>query len=147
MLVALAYREGLRLPRVFALALIPVGFVAIAATMNFEAAPRCLYWGLPATCIVAGCVFAGDPKPSIGWKAAAFVGDCSYALYLVHPVALSFPRQIGINFAHSHPFAYCLFIVAVAIACGIAVHLFFERPVTIFLRHSKVSFSSPSPAA
>ncbi len=84
---------------------------------------------------MAGCVFAGEPKPNIAWKAAAYLGDCSYALYLVHPIALGIPHQARMNFVvHSYAFSYFLLIIAVAVAVAIAVHLFFEAPVTTFLR-------------
>ena len=136
MLISLAAREGLRLPRSACLLMVFGGFAAIAATYWFDSIePRAFFWGIPASLIVAGCALAerGSIDNAIV-RAGIFLGDCSYSLYLVHPVALSFPRHLGLDFARSAPAAYCAFIVVVAVACGIAVHLLYDRPIVAMLK-------------
>jgi exopolysaccharide production protein ExoZ len=147
MLIALAYREGVPIPLWLCRLLVLAGCVAFALSCTFAAEPRTLYWGVPASMVVTGCVFAGNPKSSALWRAGVFLGDCSYSLYLVHPIALSFPRQLGIDFAKAQPFAYSLLIIAVATGVGIAVHLLYERPATIAIKRGLWGRPLPASAA
>jgi peptidoglycan/LPS O-acetylase OafA/YrhL len=76
MLIALAYREGVPIPLWLCRLLVLAGCVAFALSCTFAAEPRTLYWGVPASMVVMGCVFAGNPKSSALWRAGVFLGDC-----------------------------------------------------------------------
>jgi exopolysaccharide production protein ExoZ len=137
MLVALVYREGFKLPKIVALGLVVVGFstIGVSAIGEFASLSRVLVWGIPAACIVAGCVFAGDPTPNVLWRALAYLGACSYSLYLTHGLVMNIPKHLGITFATSQPALYAAMIVCLAIMTSIATYVLFERPITRFLRN------------
>ena len=67
MLIAAAYREGMRLPRVAAIALILAGAFGYLASGLWSgyAGSRVIEWGMPATAIVAGSVLSNE-LPSWG---------------------------------------------------------------------------------
>ena len=138
MLVALAYREGLKLPQAAALGLIAVGFGALAASAAWDLASisRVIIWGIPSACLVAGCVFFGDPtRPKVLWRALTYLGACSYSLYLTHALTMNIPRHLGASFAPAQPALYAAMIVCLAVAASIVIYIFVERPVTRFLRN------------
>jgi len=72
--------------------------------------------------------------PSALVRSLAGLGDASYALYLVHPFAMRALREV---FARLAPSATGLFIVlalVAAVLAALAVHRWFERPMTGVLR-------------
>ena len=87
MLVALAYREGLKLPQAAALGLIAVGFGALAASAAWDLASisRVIIWGIPSACLVAGCVFFGDPTRPKSSVARADLSWCVFLFALPDP--------------------------------------------------------------
>jgi peptidoglycan/LPS O-acetylase OafA/YrhL len=66
----------------------------------------------------------------------SFLGDASYSLYLVHPLAITLPRRLFpyvVNPATS-PWLYAGLLVIIAVGAAVAVHLIFERPITRYLQ-------------
>ena len=85
--VARLWLQGARLPLGVALAMAVLGFLLLAAGPLFDAdLPRALRWGLPATLIVAGAVFAERARPFKPAALPSFLGDASYSIYLWHVV-------------------------------------------------------------
>lgn len=140
--IGLAYVEGLRLPPRFAYALAAVGFALIAYTAIADVTnPRDSHWGIGSALIVAGIAFAGEPKDASGpiWRTVLLLGDASYALYLVHGLAMMAPRFEMPTFASwlggQSQLAYAAFLTLVSIAAAILFHLAIERPMTNGLRN------------
>jgi exopolysaccharide production protein ExoZ len=134
--IALAYRQGVRLPRPGAVALIVAGFIAFAL-FPMGGTPRALVWGIPAALIVAGSVFGSFALDARGWHVPIIVGNASYALYLIHSFAvrgtLFGAKALSLDVARA-PWLYLLVAVAAAVVLGIIVHYTVERPLIAALR-------------
>jgi len=134
--IALAYRQGVRLPRPGAAALIVAGFILLAL-LPAGATPRALVWGIPAALIVAGSVFGSFALDARGWRIPVIVGNASYALYLIHSFAvrgtLFGAKALSLDVARA-PWLYLLIAVATAVILGIIVHYTLERPLIAALR-------------
>ncbi|HTI79066.1 MAG TPA: acyltransferase [Acetobacteraceae bacterium] len=107
--------------------------------------------GVPMAVLVAMAVF-GRPIPISALL--IMTGEASYALYLVHPFAM---RGVSIVWRTLHlagPAAAACYIVislVLALLSALATHLWFERPVSAWLRTRTARFwlvrSSPPRAA
>ena len=141
MLIAAAYREGMRLPRVAAIALILAGAFGYLASGLWSgyAGSRVIEWGMPATAIVAGSVLSNE-LPSLGIleRALAFLGDASYSLYLVHPIAFLALRRVLLPWIDpsAAPWLYALVLLVGPIFAAIFIYLLFEKPVTRWLQRT-----------
>ncbi len=79
------WMEDFRLPLKVALALLCAGFLMLAATEFVGSeVTRVLRWGVPATLIVAGAVFAERARPFKPVRLFTFLGEASYSIYLWH---------------------------------------------------------------
>ena len=133
-LIGLARAEGLRPSPTVRAALATAGLALLAAAG--EEGFRPLAWGGPAALLVASAALCGGREagghPAGPWtRAAVAVGDASYALYLVHPFVSRAAREVvwrtGIDLA---PAAFVALALLAAVAAGLAVHRFVERPMT-----------------
>lgn len=72
-------------------------------------------------------------------KAAMFLGDASYSLYLVHPFALRPFRALWIKFvgADSPLWIFALASLTISIAVGVACYLIAERPFANYFSRKK----------
>ena len=133
MLIALAWREGARLPRGAAALLVIAGFAALALGTMTGGWPRLLLWGVPAAAIVAGAVLAGPREGGAITRVFVFLGDASYSIYLVHWLAIlaltGLVAYLRLDIAAA-PWAYVAAHALFALAASVAVYLAFERPVT-----------------
>jgi exopolysaccharide production protein ExoZ len=134
--IALAYRQGVRLPRPGAAALIVAGFI-LFAIFPTGGSPRAFAWGIPAALIVAGSVFGNFALDARGWRVPIIIGNASYALYLVHSFAvrgtLFGAKAVSLDVARA-PWLYLLVAVTAAVIIGIVVHYTLERPLIAALR-------------
>jgi exopolysaccharide production protein ExoZ len=133
--IALAFREGLRVPAWLSAVLIAVGVGLMIRTDwdGFATIGRVTGWGGGAAMIVAGCALA-DVRPATGrvWLALAFLGDASYALYLLHTFAL---RAVFPILAPTGRIWLCALVgMIAAIGSAIAAYLFLEKPIARFLK-------------
>jgi len=137
MLIALALRWGFRIPPALAGALVLAGALALVASDRWTDVHRLFALGLPSALIVGALALADySARPALAWRAMSFLGDASYSLYLVHPLAITLPRRL---FPHlvdpaTSPWLYAGLLVVVAVSAAVAVHLTFERPVTQYLQ-------------
>jgi peptidoglycan/LPS O-acetylase OafA/YrhL len=139
MWIALAFRAGLRVPGWMSCGLVMAGVAVIVGSFfwGFGRFPRLLEWGVPAA-LVVGCIVMLRERQStaIGWRMLGFLGDASYALYLIHPMALTLPRLIIHDLAlpATHPWLYVVLLYLIVVAAAIAIHLLFEKPMTRLLQ-------------
>lgn len=93
---------------------------------------RVAVWGLPSALLVFGVVRMerGDRAPGRLERAAAFMGDASYSIYLTHVLMI---RALGRLFESGMVAlpgdAVAGLTVFASLAAGVAVHLWVERPV------------------
>jgi peptidoglycan/LPS O-acetylase OafA/YrhL len=136
MLIAAAYREGVRLPRAAAWALGIAACAGFAAMHDPSAAwgdLRLLFWGVPGAALVASCALAESTwQPGPAGHFFGLLGDASYSLYLVHPLTFPLVRwTVGRWFDFSGaPWLYAGIAFVAAIAASVACYLMFERPIT-----------------
>jgi peptidoglycan/LPS O-acetylase OafA/YrhL len=94
--------------------------------------PRALAWGIPAAALVASTALAASSlsqkSPSV--RLAVLLGDASYALYLVHPIALGAVRRILPAVVEASVLAYSMAAIACCIAAALLIHRIAEKPVT-----------------
>ena len=100
---------------------------------DYQNIGRVLCWGLPAGVIILGLVIAEHGRLAIGSKAVLILGAASYAIYLLHPIAIGQLVQLPPN---SPPlsWALCTIAVGVTVALSLAFHLFIEAPLLRWMR-------------
>jgi peptidoglycan/LPS O-acetylase OafA/YrhL len=102
--------------------------------------------GLPMALLLAAAVLGRPLRIS---RALLLLGDASYALYLVHPFAM---RAASLLWQWLHlggpiaAAAYACTALSLAIVAAVGAHLWFERPVTRWLRARAGSWSLRSTA-
>jgi exopolysaccharide production protein ExoZ len=148
--LAIFYVEGLRLPRPLCIALIVagVGLFAlgylheynIGLQVGHSLIPRAAGWGVPALLIVAGSILPSQPKePGPIGRHLANIGDASYAIYLFQVIAIMglwrLPHPMAGAFKQFLANCYDT-VVALAgiVLVSIAIHNYFERPITKALK-------------
>lgn len=97
--------------------------------------PRSIVWGVPAVAIVFGAVSLEQAGISIRNTVVQKLGASSYALYLIHPIPLGVGSRLSSTFGSPIlALVLALLLLAAVIIVGYAVHLFVEKPLTIWLR-------------
>jgi exopolysaccharide production protein ExoZ len=137
-LIALTMREGYRLPVLACIALVVSGAAGLFLSYWHNEADRLMIWGIPSALIVAGVALTeAPPKPGPLSRGIIFMGDASYSLYLVHPIAITLPRKLlGV---HPSPtiasiLLYITLLLCSALIAACAVHVLFDRPLTRYLQ-------------
>jgi exopolysaccharide production protein ExoZ len=95
---------------------------------------RPLVWGLPAAAIIAAATLSNWNIAARGmWKPMVLLGGASYALYLVHPMAVHAMHllweKLGLP-AHASETVYFFVTLAPLPLLAVAIYLCFEKPVT-----------------
>lgn len=100
---------------------------------EYQSIARVLVWGLPATCIVLGAVLAEGEGLAIRSRAVLMLGAASYALYLLHPVAVGQLLQLP---PQSPPISWLACIAATGAIVGVSVlfHHFVEVRMLRWMR-------------
>ena len=136
MVIALLYREGVRLPAAAAWALgiaACAGYAAMWNPFHGWGEWRALFWGLPSAALVASCALASWTwHPGPAGRFVRLLGDASYSLYLVHPLTFPLVRwTIGRWFDFSAvPWGYAAIAYVAGIAMSVVCCLAFEKPIT-----------------
>ncbi|UCI23304.1 acyltransferase family protein [Mesorhizobium sp. B2-8-5] len=121
--------QGTRLPLGVALAMAVLGFLLLAASPLFDAdMARALRWGLPATLIVAGAVFAERARPFKPAALPSFLGDASYSIYLWHVVAGVLATGVVLR-AGLPAVLQPATILAITLALSAVLYLIVEKPL------------------
>ncbi|WP_292048316.1 MULTISPECIES: acyltransferase family protein [unclassified Brevundimonas] len=103
---------------------------------------RVLIWGLPSALVVFGAVRLErlDRAPGGLGRAAAFMGDASYSIYLIHVLVIrGLGRLFETGMVALAGDAVVVLTVAASLAAGAVVHVWIERPL--------LTVMTPSPAA
>jgi exopolysaccharide production protein ExoZ len=143
MVLALIYLRGIRIGIAPAILLSVCGLIAItlSETMLRNIYPlRPLWLGLPAAGIVAAVALGPVPTTTgLKWGSILFLGEASYALYLMHPFAITLPRYLGVTKADvaTFPYIFSITMIASAIVIATLTHFFFERPALKLFRSGK----------
>ncbi|MCA0419956.1 MAG: acyltransferase [Proteobacteria bacterium] len=98
-LLALVYRQGIRLPAASAVLLVALGFAGMVKFLGLdgqETFPPALRWGLPAALIVGGAALYRGAPPRLALLLTG-LGNASYSLYLFHPFALRPLREVWVR--------------------------------------------------
>lgn len=154
--VALAHRSGVRLSGVAALALAALALAALAYDPMHSASEavdaldpngflRLFGWGAPMATLFAAIVLR-ERQPQAGpvMRAAATVGDASYALYLFHPLAIIVLRKLWLA-SHLERFGFWPLVIAAtlaSIALSLAIYRWIEKPLTAWAQGWLVRNSS-----
>lgn len=137
MLIGLAYREGLRVPKPLAVALVVGGCVLMFGMRAYSAEVPILVTTLAVILIMSGATFGDFALEGPVWRLFALIGDASYSIYLLHsaPIraALAVSQRVSLDFA-SAPWLYVAGSLLGAIVLGMVAYYACERPVTRYLR-------------
>jgi len=100
---------------------------------DYQSARRVLSWGLPAAAVILGLVVAEQRGLAIRSRAVLLLGAASYAIYLLHPIAVGQLLQMPPKPA---PLSWltCLAASGVTIGVSIAFYLLIEAPLLRRLR-------------
>jgi peptidoglycan/LPS O-acetylase OafA/YrhL len=156
MAVAVAFREGVRLPMWLVWTLVAGGIAVLGwswSQAHFFDPPSWLrvpVWGLPALAIVGGFALASRPVPrNLFWRVSGFLGDASYLLYLVHTLTLGVPRILLGRFIDpaSAPWLYFWLIALVTVVPSLLVYVYVEKPLTAYFQRRIEKRRHPQAAA
>jgi len=121
--------QDVRLPLGAALVMVGAGFLLLAVGPLFDAdMARVLRWGIPATLIVAGAVFAERARPFRLLTLPGFLGDASYSIYLWHVLAAVAATGIILRIGIPATLQPAV-IVVVTIAFSAVLYLLIEKPL------------------
>ncbi|TPJ51524.1 acyltransferase [Mesorhizobium sp. B2-6-4] len=132
------WMEDIRLRLVPALALVVGGFLLLMTIQMLDPElPRVLRWGIPATLIVAGAVFAERARPFNPVALLTFFGSASYSIYLWHVLVVVVVTGIMLRLGVP-PNWQPAPIALISIALSAMLYLSIEKPLTGFLNRSRV---------
>jgi exopolysaccharide production protein ExoZ len=149
--LGLLYVEGLRAPPRMCAVIIALGVISfslicflwggyVSAAWSPEPyLPRAVALGVPALCIVSGCVLSSRVKKSHGLFSKVFVklGDASYSIYLLHPLIGFFVVVYGWRFGNQYLSIAADF--AFLLPMSLLSYSWFERPAQRLLIGLKFS--------
>lgn len=126
--IGIVYVSGKVRPAKWAIALMAAGALVLLLVMPYPTPiAREFIWGVPATAIVAGAVFA------VPFNSGPLerLGDWSYSLYLSHPISLSASFFIWRTLASQLPtILFPLFGIACSLVVAFVIYRFVELPAT-----------------
>jgi exopolysaccharide production protein ExoZ len=135
MLVAKACLEGIYLPRKFSCLLLACGLTLLLFPATDWNLPKFLITGLPASLIVWSAASLGKLEERIP-RFVLYLGDASYAIYLIHPFVCPFPPAVLSRLHMDHPWPSVVLSVALGLGVGCILHQFIEVPMTNWLKDS-----------
>ncbi|HEY1363733.1 MAG TPA: acyltransferase [Xanthobacteraceae bacterium] len=143
MLIALGFRNGIRMPRPIAAGALLLALGAIAASTRWADVHRVIAWGVPSAVIVAALVLSrATAKPGPVQRGLNLLGNASYSLYLVHPWAITLPRRFFPQLLNpaQWPWLAAALVLAFTLGLSLLVHLLVERPITRKLQRQVTSW-------
>lgn len=155
--IALLYMRGLRLPRAASWGLAALGLAAffkdpagVASRAVGGIVPNdalhLVAWGLPAAIIVGALVLMRENAPQPVAPAVTrfwvWLGDASYALYLVHPFVVVGVRKIWLAAGLGERLGLWPLVAAMivaSVAAALLVHEAIEKPITSALTRKRLA--------
>lgn len=100
---------------------------------DYRSLTRVLCWGVPAATIILGAVIAERGGYAIRNRAVLLLGAASYALYLLHPIAIGQLVQLPAN-PPPRAWLVCAAAVAITVVAAVMFHRWVEVPLLRQLR-------------
>jgi peptidoglycan/LPS O-acetylase OafA/YrhL len=127
-LVAFAYRRGVRVEPVFAIVLVVAALALLARFANLE--PRWISWGIPAAMIGAAVILLPQARDGRIVRWLALAGGASYALYLSHPFSVNLVGLFWRHFfADRWPAGFVVTAIGVAVIVSLIFYVLIEQPM------------------
>jgi exopolysaccharide production protein ExoZ len=121
--------------------MLPVGFIAIGLS-DLLHAPSIFTWGIPSVMIVVGAIALEQSEKLPQIAILGLMGNASFSIYLFQGLVFDFPHNIvDLIPLRGAPQLIVMILVSavIAVAIGIVVHYFLERPIIRYLsRHSPI---------
>jgi peptidoglycan/LPS O-acetylase OafA/YrhL len=134
MLIAKACIAGIYFPRKLAYALAACGFVLLLLPReNNWMLPRVLISGVPAALIVWSTASLREVEDFIP-RFILYLGDASYAIYLIHPFVCPLPPAVFSRLHMVHPWLSVVLSVVLGVTAGCILHQLVEVPMTAWLK-------------
>lgn len=95
---------------------------------DYQSLGRVLTWGFPAGCIVLGAIVAERSDLAVRSRAVLMLGAASYAIYLLHPIAVGQLLQWPPNLPPIS-WAVCAGATLATIVIAVAFHRVVEAPL------------------
>jgi exopolysaccharide production protein ExoZ len=134
MLIAKACIAGIYFPRKLAYALAACGFVLLLFPReNNWMLPRVLISGVPAALIVWSTASLREVEDFIP-RFILYLGDASYAIYLIHPFVCPLPPAVFSRLHMVHPWLSVVLSVVLGVTAGCILHQLVEVPMTAWLK-------------
>lgn len=125
----------------WALALIGLALLGLASSDLVGAGPfsRPVVWGIPAALLVAAAALREDRAETVSpfTRFCAFLGDISYAIYLIHPFVIRGASEVAVRSGMAGligPIGFIIVAMAGTLIAAWVVHQAFEKPATRYLR-------------
>jgi len=132
--IAVVYRRLGSVNVLIPIIMIIVGMIALLTMDSSVMKWRFIFWGIPATFIVAGFVFSehylGRYIPSLFVK----FGDSSYSLYLFHPFVIPLIVVLLTEAGANMPSLALIVCILISLLIGVLAYKFIERPVINYIR-------------
>lgn len=100
---------------------------------DYQSTGRVLTWGLPAGIVILGLVAAERGGLAVRNKVVLLLGAASYAIYLLHPIAVGQLFQLPPN-RPPLSWLYLVGALAVTLAVSLVFHLQIEAPLLRWMR-------------
>jgi exopolysaccharide production protein ExoZ len=133
MLIAKACINGVYLPKKRACFLLGLGFVLLLALPTDWNVPKILLSGLPAGMIIWSAASLETLSKSIP-RFALYLGEASYAIYLIHPFVCPLPPTMLHRMHLDLPWLSVCCSVAIGVGAGCILHQLIELPMTNWLK-------------
>ncbi|WPB54949.1 acyltransferase [Xylophilus sp. GOD-11R] len=125
--------RGARCPAWLAVVVLVIGFAGLSGGLGLNLS-RATDTGIPATMVIVGALLLERSGKVPAWPALRWLGDISYSLYLVHPIALSAISQawrgLGLHASAVGAGSFVFVAVAFCVAVAALVYYLFELPLT-----------------
>jgi exopolysaccharide production protein ExoZ len=108
--------------------------IGLASAWGQTAILRVVVWGIPAAVIVLALALTENSRPIADRPRFRLLGDASYSIYIVHGVMLSAILSV-VHHAHVPKIVMIPVAGPLAVAAGLIVYRYLEKPMTTYLRH------------
>jgi peptidoglycan/LPS O-acetylase OafA/YrhL len=146
MLIAEGCLRGVHLPAKVALPMLAVGFCLLLLPPATWAVPKVILTGVPAAMIVWAAVSLEHWTSAIP-KWVFYLGDASYAIYLIHPFVCPLAPVVFHRLHLDQPILASCISVVVGVLAGCILHQAVERPMTAWFKGAGTPRREPARAA